>query len=54
MPICFNLRISHLCQTLSKALNMSKKTLLTSSPISNDVKILWVIDNSWLIQESLC
>ena len=31
---------------------MSKKTLLTSNTLSKDVKILWVIDNSWLIQES--
>ena len=31
---------------------MSKKTLLTSNPLSKEVKILWVIDNSWLMQES--
>ena len=31
---------------------MSKKTLLTSNPVSKNVKILWVIDKSWLIQES--
>ena len=31
---------------------MSKTTLLTSNPLSKDVKILWVIDNSWLMQES--
>ena len=31
---------------------MSKETLLTYNPLSKDVKILWVIDNSWLIQES--
>ena len=31
---------------------MSKKALLTSNPLSNDVKISWVIDNIWLIQES--
>ena len=35
----------------SKALDMSKKTLLISNPLSEDVKISWVIDNSWLIQE---
>ena len=39
-------------QTLSKALDMSKKTLLTFSRLSKDVKISWVIDNSWLIPES--
>ena len=53
MSFCFDLEISPLCQTLSKALDMSKKTLLTSSPISKHVKILWIIDNSRLIQESL-
>ena len=31
---------------------MPKKTLLTSNPLSKDAKISWVIDNSWLIQES--
>ena len=35
-----------------KTLDMSKKTLLTSNPLSQDVKISWVIDNSWLLQES--
>ena len=53
MSFCFNLEISPSCQTLSKALDMSKKTLLTFNPISKHVKILWVIDNSRLIQESL-
>ena len=46
------LKISPSCQTLSKALDMSKKTLLTYNPLSKNVKILWIIDNSWLIQES--
>ena len=31
---------------------MSKKTLLTSNPLSKGAKILLVIDNNWLIQES--
>ena len=52
MPFCFNLKISPSCQTLSKALGMSKETLLTSNPLSKDVKISWVIDSSWLIRES--
>ena len=52
MSFCFNLKISPSCQTLSKALDMSKETLLTSDPLSKDVKISWVIDNSWLMQES--
>ena len=50
--VCFNLKISPSCQTLSKPLDMSKKTLLTSNPLSKDVKILWVSDNSSLMQES--
>lgn len=32
---------------------MSKKTLLTLNSLLKDVKILWLIDNSWQIQESL-
>ena len=52
MPFSFNLKISPSYQTLSKALDMSRKALLTSNPSSKDIKISWVIDNSWLIQES--
>ena len=52
MLFCVNLKIRLACQTLSKGLDMSKKTRLTSNPLSKDVKISWVIDNSWLIQES--
>ena len=51
MPFGFNLKIRPSCQTLSKALDMSKKTFVTSNPLSEDVKISWVIFNSWLIQE---
>ena len=49
---CFNLKISPSCQTLSKALDISKKTPLTSNPSSNDFQISWVIDKNWLIHES--
>ena len=52
MLFCFNLKIIPLCQILSKALYMSKKLFLTSNPLSKDVKISWVTDNSWLIKES--
>ena len=52
MPFCFNLKISTLCQALSKAVDMSKKTLVTSNPLLNDVKVSWVIDSSRLIQAS--
>ena len=48
MPLCFNLKISRLCQTLSKALDMSKKNT------SNTSKISVVIANRWLIQASPC
>ena len=47
MPFCFSLKITPSCQTLSKALDMSKKTLLTSSSSSKDLLISWVID--WLM-----
>ena len=53
MLFSFNVEISPSCQTLSKALGRSEKTLLTSNPLSKDVKTLCVIDNIWLIQESL-
>ena len=35
-----------------KKRSLCKKTLLNSNSLSKDVKNLWVIDNSWLIQES--
>ena len=38
MMFCFNLEISPSRETLSKALDMSKKTLLTSNPLSKNVK----------------
>ena len=39
------------CQSLSKALDMQRKTPLTFQPSGNDLKISQVIDNSWMIQE---
>ena len=53
MPFCFNFKASLSYHTFSKVLDMSKKTLLTSNPLLKDLKILRLIDNSWLIQESL-
>ena len=38
IPFCDNLKRRPLCHTLSKALEMSLKTLLTSSPSSNELK----------------
>ena len=40
------------CDSLSKALDMSRNPLWISKPSSNDWYILWVIDKSWLMQES--
>ena len=53
MPLCFNFKASLSYHTFSKALDMSKKALLTSNSLLKDLKILQLIDNSWLIQESL-
>ena len=52
MPFFFNLKIIPSCQTLSKALDKFKKKLLTSNSLSKNVKSLWVIYKSKLIQES--
>ena len=40
------------CHTLLKALDISKKTPLTSNLSSNDLDISWVIACNWLTQES--
>ena len=39
------------CHTLSKALDMSRNTPLTSKPLSKEVETSWVIDRSWFMQE---
>ena len=52
MRLCFNLTISPSCQNLSKALDISKKKLLTSNSLSKVVKVSWVIDKTSLMQES--
>ena len=52
MPFCFSLKIIPLCQTFSNTFEISRKTPLTSNPSSKDLHISWVIDKSWLIQES--
>ena len=46
MQFGFNLKISPSCQTLSKTLDMSKKTILTFNPLSKDIELSWVIDSS--------
>ena len=52
IPFCSNLKMRPACQTLSNAFHMSRKTPRTSYPSSSDEYISWVIDKSWLIQES--
>ena len=45
-----NLEIASLCHTFSKALDISRKTPLTSNPSSKPLKILWVIAITGLIR----
>ena len=52
IPFCSNLKMRPACQTLSNAFDMSRKTPQTSYLSSSDACIPWVIDKSWLIQES--
>ena len=40
------------CQTFSDAFDISRKTPLTSNPLSNDLYTSWVIAKSWFMQES--
>ena len=53
MSFCFNLKIGPSSRDVWKALYMPKKTLLTSNVFWKDAKLLWEIDNSCSIQESL-
>ena len=46
IPFCDSLNISPLQHTLSKALEISRKMLLTSNPLSNNWKISSVMDNA--------
>ena len=39
------------CQTLSNAFDISRKTPLTSNPLSNYLYISWVIAKRWYMQE---
>ena len=39
IPFCFNLKMRPSCQTLSNAFDISRKTPLTSNPLSNDLYI---------------
>ena len=46
IPFCFSSKIKPSCQTLSNAIEISRKTRLTSNLSSKDVHILWFIDKS--------
>ena len=48
VPFCFNLKIIHLCHTLSNAFDITKKTLLASNLSSHDLYISFVIEKNWL------
>ena len=50
MSFCFSLKIIPSCDTLSKTLDISRNTLRTTKPSSNDWYIWRVIDRSWLMQ----
>ena len=52
-PFCFNLKRRPSCQTLSNALDISRKTPVVSRPSSSGWWRSWVIHNSWLMHESL-
>ena len=52
IPFCCNLKSKPSCQTLSNALDISRKTRLTSWPSSNTERISCAIDSNWLVQES--
>ena len=47
-----SLKISLSCHTLSKALVIPLNIPQTSSPISRSLKISWLNERSWLMQES--
>ena len=46
IPFCFSLKIIPSCHTLSKASDMSRNTLWTPKPSSDNWYISWVIDKS--------
>ena len=52
MPFCFNLKIIPSCHALLNAFDISRKTLLTSNPSSDNLYISCVIDKNWLTQKS--
>ena len=51
-PIRLSLYKRPLCQTLSKALEISQKTARTSLPESTASQNVWYVCNNWLVVES--
>ena len=52
IPYCCNFKRKSSCQNLSNALNISRRTPLTSWPSSNADKISCAIYSIWLVQKS--
>ena len=52
LSIWVSLKMIPSCYILSNAFEISRKTLLTSRRSSKELYISWVIDNSWLMQET--
>ena len=52
IPYCCNFKRKSSCQNLSNALNISRRTPLTSLPSSNADKISCAIYSIWLVQKS--
>ena len=52
VPLCCNLKSKPFSQTISNALDISRKTSLNSRPSSNAERISGAIDCNWLEQES--
>ena len=52
MPFWVSLKMIPPFHTLPNAFEISRKTLVTSRPSSKELYVSWVIDNSWLMQES--
>ena len=52
MPFWVSLKMISLYRTFSNDVEISRNTLLTSRPLSKQLYISWIIDNSWFRQES--
>ena len=52
IPFCCNLESKPLCQTLSNALDISRKTPLISLLLSKAEGISCAVDSNWLVQKS--